>query len=156
MRGDGQRQDVGFLALAVAVLAVAVALFVGMRMQRQNAEKPKPEPVQQAEAPKPVVTVPEKTDSTRDPFKTQAGSASSAAQSAPARATAELKLVGIVRESGDSPMAIIRTKTRRYYASVGGRAAGYSVVDIGDEKVTLEKDGNRITLVLREPEPAED
>jgi hypothetical protein len=155
MRGNGQRQDVGFLALAVAVLAVAVALFVGMRMQRQGSEKPKPEPVQQAEAPAPVVTAPEKSDSTRDPFKTQGGSASSPG-SAPAQATADLKLVGIVRESGDRPMAIIRSKTRRYYASVGARAAGYSVVDIGDEKVTLEKDGDRITLVLREPEPAED
>jgi len=156
MRGNGQRQDVGFLALAVAVLAVAVALFVAMRsMQRQAPAEPEPAPVEEAEAPAPVVEMPEKSESNRDPFKTQSGSASSP-NPAPAKATTDLKLVGIVKEGGDTPMAIIRSKTKRYYASVGGRAAGYSVVAIDDEKVVLEKDGDRITLVLREPEPAED
>ena len=153
MRSKGQRQDVAFLALAVAVLAVAVALFVGMKsIDKGRQKEPEPEPAEQVEVVEPVVEESAKGESGRDPFKTQAGSASAAG---PAAQSHEMKLVGIVLEQGDKPMAIIHSGKKSYYAHLGGRAAGYTVVGIGDNSATLEKEGDRITLVLRQPEPEE-
>ncbi len=153
MRSNGQRQDVAFLALAVAVLAVAVALFVGMRsLQRERPKEPEPEPVEQVEAAEPGPEEPAPSESGRDPFKTQGGATTAPG---PAGVASGLKLVGVVMEQGEKPMAIIRSGRRRYYASLGERAAGYTVVSIGEDRATLEKEGDRVTLVLREPEPEE-
>ena len=153
MKSNGQRQDVAFLALAVAVLAVAVALFVGMKSIDKGPKKElEPEPAEQVEVVEPVVEEPVKSESGRDPFKTQAGSATGAG---PAAQSHDMKLVGIVLEQGDKPMAIVHFGKKRYYAHLGDRAAGYTVVGIGDNSATLEKDGDRVTLVLRQPEPEE-
>lgn len=153
MKTSGQRQDVAFLALAVAVLAVAVALFVAMRsMDKSRKKQPEPEPVAEVETAEPVVEEPAATDAGRDPFKAQAGSTATAG---PAAKSHGLKLVGLVAEQGDQPMAIIRSGTKRYYPHVGDRAGGYTLVEIGSNTATLEKDGDRVTLVLNEPEPDE-
>jgi len=153
MKSSGQRQDVAFLALAVAVLAVAVALFVGMKsIDKGRQKEPEPEPAEQVEVVEPVVEEPAETESGRDPFKTQAGTVAGAG---PAAQSHDMKLVGIVMEQGDKPMAIIHSGKKRYYAHLGDRAAGYTVVGIGDNSATLEKDGDRVTLVLRQPEPEE-
>ncbi|HUU54106.1 MAG TPA: hypothetical protein VMY87_04225 [Armatimonadota bacterium] len=153
MRSNGQRQDVAFLALAVAVLAVAVALFVGMKaIQRDRPKEPEPEPAEQVETAEPVVEEPAKGESGRDPFKAQGGSAKGPGAVGQSH---EMKLVGIVMERGDKPMAIIHSGSKRYYARLGERAAGYTVVSIGEDRATLDKDGDRLTLVLREPPPEE-
>lgn len=153
MRSNGQRQDVAFLALAVAVLAVAVALFVGMKaIEKGRQEEPEPEPAEQVEVVEPVVEEPVKSESGRDPFNTQAGSVTG---TGPAGESHDMKLVGIVVEQGDEPMAIIHTGKKRYYVRPGDRAAGYTVISIGDNSAVLGKDGDRVTLVLRQPEPEE-
>lgn len=153
MRSNGQRQDVAFLALAVAVLAVALAVFVVMKSADKAQKKDsEPEPAEQVEVVEPVVEEPVEGETGRDPFKTQAGSAGGAG---PAAQSHNMKLVGIVVEQGDKPMAIIHSGKKRYYAHLGDRAAGYTVVSIGDNAATLQKDGDSVTLVLRQPEPEE-
>jgi hypothetical protein len=149
----GQRQDVAFLALAVAFLAVALALFVGLKsIQRGKPDEPKPEPapeveVVEAEAEKPP------PGGARDPFKSQSGSMRGApGGSTP---TAGVRLVGIVMEQGEKPMAILRAGSKRYYASVGEGAAGYMVVSVSENRVVLSREGERVTLVLRRPVPEE-
>ncbi len=145
---SGQRQDVALLALAVAFLAVALALFVGLRsIQRSKPKEPEPEPVAQAQEAEPEEEAP-KSEGGRDPFRTQAGSLQSATAPGPA---SDLRLVGIVMEKGDEPMAILRSGRKRYYAKVGERAGGYTVVGIGENRAVLEQDGRRVTLVLRPP-----
>ncbi len=152
MKSGGQKQDVGFLALAVAVLAVAVALFVGMKsMQKQPVAKPGPAPEKQTQVARQVVESPK--GGPRDPFKTQGGTA---AVTSPGTATADrgaptLKLVGIVSQRGDQPVAIINSTKRHYYARVGQRAAGYTVTTISGNQVVLEKDGELTTLLLHQP-----
>ncbi len=153
MKSNGQRQDIAFLALAVAVLAVAVAVFVAMKsIDRGRQKEPEPELAEQVEVVEPVVAEPAKGESGRDPFKTQAGSTTGAEPGAQPQG---MKLVGIVLEQGDRPMAIIHSGKKRYYAHLGDRAGGYTVVAIGSDSARLEKDGDRVTLVLRQPEPEE-
>jgi hypothetical protein len=158
MKSGGQRQDVAFLALAVAVLAVAVALFVGMKaIQKPRPNKPEAKPEKQAKVAGPLVQKP--TGGPRDPFKTQGGA--TAARGGPAGAPGgpaaqTLKLVGIVTKQGEPPVAIIHSTKKRYYARVGERAAGYTVVTIAPNEVVLEKDGARMTLLLRQPETEEE
>jgi hypothetical protein len=60
--------------------------------------------------------------------------------------------VGIVTGANERPTAVIHAGERRYFAQVGDRAAGYTVTGIGTDSAVLERDGDRITLVLREPE----
>jgi hypothetical protein len=152
MSSSGKRQDVAFLALAVAFLAVALALFVGLRsIQRDKPEEPEPEPVEIVEAVEPEMDEPPQ-DGGRDPFRAQSGSVAAATG---AGSSADVRLVGIVMEQGDKPMAIIRSGRKRYYASLGERAAGYTVVSIGQDRAVLEAGGRQFTLVLREPEPEE-
>jgi flagellar biosynthesis/type III secretory pathway M-ring protein FliF/YscJ len=154
MRESGQRQDVAFLALVVAVLAVAVALFVGMKaLQRERPKKATPEATKQTEPAKPRRDT-KAAGAARDPFRTQAGGAGVGAGGAGGPAV-EMKLVGIVRKQGDEPTAVIRSGRKRYYAKVGDRAAGYTVVSIAQDQATLAKDGSQVTLVLRTPEPEE-
>ncbi len=153
MKNSGQRQDVAFLALAVAVLAVAVALFVGMKsIQKERPKKTEPQAAKKVETAKKPGSK-GASGAPRDPFKTQAGGAGVAG--GPGAQQRELKLVGIVAEQGDKPVAIIRSGKKRYYAKVGDRAAGYTVMSIGQDNATLEKDGNTVTLVLYTPEPEE-
>ena len=153
MRSNGQRQDVAFLALAVAVLAVALAVFVVMKsVDKAQKKEPEPEPAEQVEVVEPVVEEPVKAETGRDPFRTQTGSAGGTGSAAQSH---NMKLVGIVVEQGDKPMAIIHSGRKRYYAHLGDRAAGYTLVGIGDSSATLERDGDRVTLVLRQPEPEE-
>lgn len=153
MSSGGQRQDIAFLALVVAVLAVALALFVGLRsIGREKGEEPELEPVEEVEVVAPEVEEPPTSGGGRDPFKTQPGAVGSS--TAPGGA-ADVKLVGVVMEQGDKPIAIIHSGRKRYYASTGDRAAGYTVVSIGEDRAVLERDGGRVTLVLREPEPEE-
>jgi len=150
MKESGQRQDVAFLALAVAVLAIALALFVGMKLiPKERSRKPKAEATEQAATAEPPQEPAAKQPSGRDPFKSQARSTAGAA----VRTNLQLKLVGIVTEEGKRPMAIIHSGKRRFYAKLGDRAAGYTVVGIGGDRAVLEGDGDRVTLVLREPEP---
>jgi hypothetical protein len=150
MRSEGRRQDVAYLALAVAVLAIALALFVGMRSaKKRQPEEPKEEPVVQVEPEADVDEEPPETDG-RDPFKVQGGSKGGPAAGA-AVAAHELKLVGVVMERGGQPMAIIRSAKGRHYARVGDRVGGYTVVSVGANEAMLSREGDRLTLVLREP-----
>jgi hypothetical protein len=152
MKNGGQRQDVAFLALVVAVLAVAVALFVGMKsLNRERPKKATPETAKKVEEAKPPQSA-AATGAARDPFKTQAGGTGAGAAGGGQK---EVKLVGVVLKQGDRPMAIIRSGRKRYYAGVGDRAAGYTVMSIAPDSATLEKDGSNMTLVLRAPEPEE-
>jgi hypothetical protein len=159
MKNSGQRQDLAFLALAVAVLAVAVALFVGMKaLPKTKKEKPEPAPAVQAE---PVAKVPkDPKGAARDPFsKGGSGSAGAVAQPAPitgGTSEPELKFYGIVSEKGDPPVATIHSTKKRYYARVGDRVAGYTVLAIGEQEVVLEKAGSKLTLRLYEPEPVDE
>jgi len=154
MKKDGQRQDVAFLALAVAVLAIAVALFFGMKsIGKKPPKAPEPEPVESVEVMEPVVEEPDPGATGRDPFKTQPGA--TAASAASGGGAEGLKLVGILTEPGRSPMAVIHSGNKRYYARVGEKAAGYAVVDVGDNTVALERDGHQVTLLLRQPESDE-
>jgi hypothetical protein len=152
MSESGQRQDVAFLALAVAVLAIAVALFVGMRtmpkMPTGEAEPTAEEAGTEESQPEAAL---EPTG--RDPFESRASGAG-AARGRDA-GPPQLKLVGIVTRAGERPMAVVHSGAKRYYARVGERAAGYTVVSIGGNTAVLEGDGARVTLVLREPEPPE-
>ena len=153
MKSNGYRQDVAFLALAVAVLAVAVALFVGMKsIQRERPKKAEPKSAKKVESVKKPGSK-GASGAPRDPFKTQAGGAGGAGGAVAQQR--EVKLVGIVAEQGDKPVAIIRSGRKRYYAKVGDRAAGYTVMSIGQDSATLVKDGSTVTLVLRTPEPEE-
>jgi len=150
MRESGQRQDVAFLALAVAVLAVAVALFVGMRSIPKKPEPPAPEEAEPA-APAEPVEEPEEKASGRDPFRAQGTEGAPE----PMQPKTALKLVGIVTGAGTEPTAVIHAGKRHYFAKVGGRAAGYTVESIGSNSAVLARDGNRLTLVLRQPQPEE-
>ncbi len=153
MSSGGQRQDIAFLALAVAVLAVAFALFIGLRsIGGGKRAEPESEPVEEVEVVEPEVEEPATSETARDPFRTQFGAVRSS--TAPGGA-ADVKLVGIVMEQGDKPIAIIHSGRKRYYASAGERAAGYTVVSVGENRAVLERDGGRVTLVLRQPEPEE-
>jgi hypothetical protein len=150
MRSEGQRQDVAFLALAVAVMAIALALFVGMKsVQKRQPEEPAAEPAVEVAAAEPVVEEPQETDG-RDPFKVQGGAAGSPAGGATV-ASHSLKLVGIIMEQGDRPMAIIRSASGRHYARVGARVGAYTVASIGPNEVVLEGESDRISLVMRDP-----
>ncbi|MFB3882039.1 MAG: type II secretion system protein N [Armatimonadota bacterium] len=154
----GQRQDVAFLAVVVAVLVVAVALFVGMKsIQRNRPEKPAAKPAKPVEVSGPVVPKPE--GGPRDPFRQGAGSGPGGAAAKPgagATAAQTLKLVGIVSEKGDQPVAIIHSARKRYYARVGDRVAGYTLMSVGTDRAVLSKGGESLTLVLREPEPTDE
>lgn len=153
MSSGGQRQDIAFLALAVAVLAVAFALFIGLRsIGGHKRAEPESEPVEEVEVAEPEAAEPATSETGRDPFKTQVGVVRSS--TAPGGAP-DVKLVGIVMEQGDKPIAIIHSGRKRYYASVGDRAAGYTVVSVSEGRAVLERDGGQVTLVLREPEPTE-
>ena len=150
MRSEGQRQDVAYLALAVAVLAIALALFVSMKaVQKRQPPEPKEEPVVEVVAQEPVTDEPPPTDG-RDPFRVQGGSAGSAS-TGPAVASHDLRLVGIVMEQGDRPMAIIRSTSGRHYSRVGDRVGGYTVASVSPNEVVLAGEADRITLVMREP-----
>jgi hypothetical protein len=143
-------------ALAVAFLAVALALFVGLRsIQRTKSEEPEPEPVAEVE----VVEEPAEESAPgkegRDPFRTQSGSVRAATGPGASGPSGDIRLVGVVMEQGGKPMAILRSGRKRYYASVGERAAGYTVVSVGENRAVLEREGQRLTLVLREPVPEE-
>jgi len=154
MRARGPRQEVAYLALAVAVLAIAVALFAGVRALPR---KPKPaEPTKVAQAPpqrKPVAPQP-KPGSTRDPF---AAGAKVAAAQTPAtqqkKPEEQFKLVGLVR--GKEPLAVIRRGERRYYVHVGGSVGGYTLAEIGADRVILTKGDERVALPLHVPKPQE-
>jgi hypothetical protein len=150
---SGQRQDVAFLALAVAFLAVALALFVGLKsIQRGKSDEPKPELAPEVEVVEAEVEKPPPSGA-RDPFRTQPGSMrGTPGDTTP---TADVRLVGIVMEQGEKPMAILRSGRKRYYASVGERAAGYMVVSVSEKSVILSREGERVTLVLRQPVPEE-
>jgi hypothetical protein len=154
MKSGGQRQDLAFLALAVAVLAIAVALFVGMKsfpkQQPRPVETEQPEQVAAAE---PAAEPPGKEATARDPFRSQTAEGGPTGPAAGPRR--ELKLVGIVRGGGAQATAVIHSGRRRYYAKVGDRAAGYTVESIGTDHAILARDEDRMTLVLREPEPEE-
>jgi hypothetical protein len=52
-------------------------------------------------------------------------------------------------------VAIIHSAKKRYYAGVGARVAGYTVTTIGADQAVLEKGEERLVLLLRQPEPAE-
>ena len=154
----GQRQDVAFLAVVVAVLAVAVALFVGMRsIQRQRPEKPVVTGGKPVQVAGPVVPKPQ--GGPRDPFREGGVTGKAGAGAKPggeASAAQTLKLVGIVSKQGDQPVAIIHSARKRYYARVGDRVAGYTLVKIGADHAVLDKAGEGLTLPLREPEPADE
>ena len=156
MKNSGQRQDVAFLALAVAVLAVAVALFVGMKsVNKGKPKKPEAKPEKQAEVVAPTIQKP--TGGPRDPFKTAGGEAAVAGNAKAAGAAQQpLKLVGIVSRQGEQPVAIIHSAKKRYYARVGERAAGYTVVSIRSDQVVVQKEGESLTLLLRTPEEPEE
>lgn len=153
MKESGQRQDLAFLALAVAVLAIAVALFVGMKSMPQKPAAETEAEAQQESAEEPAEpAAPEPTG--RDPFKSQAKG--SAAQAGRGHSGPGLRLVGIVRRAGEPPMAVVVSGQKRYYAHVGERAGSYTVVSVSREEAVLEAAGDRITLRLREPPPADE
>jgi len=156
MKETGQRQDVAFLALVVAVLAVAVALFVGMRaIHRERPNKPGAKPTETALAAGPTIGKP--AGGTRDPFKNQAEEGKGATWAGGAASAGQpLKLVGIVSEQGDQPVAIIHSTKKRYYARVVARVAGYTLTSIGANQAVLEKGEERLVLLLRKPEPVEE
>ncbi|UCC67100.1 MAG: hypothetical protein JSV79_08095 [Armatimonadota bacterium] len=145
MRESERRHEMAFLALAVAVLAIAVALFVVMRsIPKQRAgssveatQEEVTETAEQVEEPAPTEG--------RDPFRSQAGRAGGTAVGP----QAELRLVGITREEGREAMATIRAGRRHYYVRAGEKIGADKVVSIGENEVVLERDGGRITLVLR-------
>jgi hypothetical protein len=148
MKGTAQRPDVAFLALAVAVLAVAVALFVGLRsLPQRTAGKAPAEPAEELASAKPEAE-PLKA-STRDPFE-EAAQGSQPVEAQPGSPEQQLKLVGIVQ--GDEPLAVIRRANRHYYANVGDRVRGYTVLGIAEDRAILGKGEERLTLVLYEPE----
>jgi len=151
MRESGQRQDVAFLALAVAVLAVAVALFVGMKLMPKKAAPPPVEEETEKAAPAEPVQETKEEASDRDPFRAQVS------EGAPSHVEpkAQLKLVGIVTGAGTQPTAVIHAGTRHYFAKVGGRAGGYTVESIGSNSAVLVRNGGRVTLSLRRPQPEE-
>lgn len=154
----GQKQDVAFLAVVVAVLAVAVALFVGMKsIQRQRPEKPVAKGGKQVQAAGPAV--PKPRGGPRDPFREGGATGKAGAGAKPgaeASAAQTLRLVGIVSKQGDRPVAIIHSARKRYYARVGDRVAGYTLMKIGADQVVLDKAGQGLTLPLREPEPEDE
>ena len=151
MRSNGQRQDLTFFWLAVVVLVVAVALFVGMKSIPKKA----------AESDSGESAVDQGLDGAaegdqapgvsggRDPFRSPTGAGGAVAGSEP---QGDLKLVGIVTGAGEGPRAVIHAGRRRHFARVGDRVGGYVVTSIGTNTALLEKDGDRLTLVLREPE----
>jgi hypothetical protein len=154
-RTRGPRQDVAFLALAVAVLAIAVALFVGLRSLPRGGAKTA---AAAAAAEKQVAAAPEKVtpraSGKRDPFRSAAGGESKPAgpgeaKAQPAPSQGEVRLVGIVRGARE-PLAVVRRGDRRYYAKVGERAAGYTVVGIGDNYAVLTRGGEQLRLTLYE------
>ncbi len=147
MSESGRRHDVAFLALAVAVLAIAVALFVVMRSIPTQPPCPPAEETQEKVAEKAEEAQQPAPTKGRDPFRSQVGGAGGAA----AAPQAGLKLVGITREEGRQPMATIRTGRRHYYVRVGERVGGDRVLSIGENRVVLEREAGRITLVLRQP-----
>ncbi len=152
MRNSGQRQDVAFLGLAVAVLAIALALFVSMRsIQKPQPSKAEAKAEKKAEVVAP--TVQKQVSGPRDPFKGTEGGAAGTVGPGAGKA---LKLVGIVSKQGRGPVAVLRSTKKRYYAGVGEKAAGYTVVSIGGNQVVLQKDGESVTLLLREPEAQEE
>lgn len=158
MKRTEQRQDLLFLALAVAVLAIAVALFVGMKGLPQSKKNAPAAPPKEVAEPTGEVAKGSK-GAARDPFSKQGGAAKPIAPvtgSGGKTAEPELKFYGIVSEKDDPPVAIIHSTKKRYYARVGDRVAGYTLIQVGMNEAVLEKDGNRVTLLLREPEPADE
>jgi hypothetical protein len=153
MRGTGQRQEVGFLALAVAVLAIAVALFVGVRALERPREQPAAEPTVEEPAAVETVEAGPAGDADRDPFKAQAGQGAEPGETA--SEAPDLRLVGIVM-SGGRPLAVIRRGDRRYYAKVGEKAGPYTVIGVGQDQAILAKGDDTITLTLRRPLPEEE
>ncbi len=156
---SGQRQDVAFLALAVAVLAIACALFVGMKsMHRPAAKKVEAQPAAAAKVAAPLVQKP--TGGPRDPFKTEGAAKGAGARDGAAgaggAAAPTLTLVGIISQRGGEPIAVIRSPKKRYYAKVGQHAAGYTVVSVSSGGAVVEKDGDRMTLLLHQPETEEE
>lgn len=153
MRGTGQRQEVGFLALAVAVLAIAVALFVGVRALDRPRQRPAEEPKAEEPAAAETTDTGLAGDADRDPFKAQTGKGEE--PGATASETPDLRLVGVVM-SGGQPLAVIRRGDRRYYAKVGEKAGPYTVMGVGQDQVILARGDDTITLTLRRPLPEEE
>jgi len=150
MAQKGQRQDVAFLALAVAVLAVGVALFVGLRaFPRRPPQEPKAPPVARPTPPLRLATKPSQPPG-HDPFGSRPIKPPEPPPQAKPKPAEELKLVGIVR--GKELLAVIRYGDRRYYSRQGARIAGYTLAEIGSQRVVLTKGEERLALSLRPPQ----
>lgn len=154
MRSTGQRQDLTFFWLVVVVLVVAVALFVGMKsIPKKAAESDSGESaVDQGVGAAAEGEQGPDVSGGRDPFTSPTGPGGAVAGPEP---QGDLKLVGIVTGAGEGPRAVIHAGRRRHFAGIGDRVAGYVVTSIGTNTAVLEKDGDRLTLVLREPEAEE-
>jgi hypothetical protein len=151
MPSTGQRQDLTFLWLAAVVLVVAVALFVGMKsIPKKPVESDSDEGAvdQGLDGAAEGDQVPDVSGG-RDPFRSPTGAGGAVAGREP---QGDLKLVGIVTGAGEGPRAVIHSGRRRHFAGIGDHVGGYVVTSIGTNTAVLERDGDRLTLVLREPE----
>ncbi len=147
------RQDVTFLALAVAVLAIAVALFVMMRSMPKRGGDTPAEETQEEVVEEPEEGPAETPEGGRDPFRSQGGVAG-AAGPAVSQPGEELRLGGIVSDKGTATAVIYRGE-RRYHVKAGDSVGAYRVLSITQRRVTLAANGEKITLIYREPEGEE-